>query len=121
MKRTPIRRVSKKRAAELREYYPLRKAYLEAHPYCQIWLAKHGVSEKDVVGGVALVNVCNPGRFNVCIWRHVQVPLATDIHHTNGRNGWRLNRVEWWLSACRVEHEWVKANQSEARKIGVLK
>lgn len=36
MKRTPIRRVSKKRAAQLRVYSKLRKDFLEKNPVCQL-------------------------------------------------------------------------------------
>ena len=36
MKKTPLRRVSKKRQKELREYSKLRKAYLSEHPTCEV-------------------------------------------------------------------------------------
>lgn len=36
MKRTPIRRVSKKRAKQNAEYMKLRKKYLEDHTVCQV-------------------------------------------------------------------------------------
>jgi hypothetical protein len=34
MKRTPLKKVSTKRAKELREYAKLRKVFLSAHPFC---------------------------------------------------------------------------------------
>lgn len=35
MKKTPLRRVSKKRAKELTQYFKLRKDFLEKNPVCQ--------------------------------------------------------------------------------------
>lgn len=37
MKRTPLRKVSKKRAKENREYLKLRAEFLKARPYCEIF------------------------------------------------------------------------------------
>ena len=36
IRRTPIRKVSKKRAAQLREYSKLRKVFMEHHPICEV-------------------------------------------------------------------------------------
>ena len=36
MKRTPLRRISKKRQEQLKEYSKLRKAYLEENPVCEV-------------------------------------------------------------------------------------
>jgi len=36
MKRTPLRRVSKKRRTQLKVYSVLRKEYLLAHPICEV-------------------------------------------------------------------------------------
>lgn len=37
LKRCPIRKVSKKRAKQLREYSKLRKEFLAKHPHCEIF------------------------------------------------------------------------------------
>lgn len=44
----------------------------------------------------------------------------TEAHHTRGRNGNLIsdNRYIKWL--CRKHHNWVHANPSEARKLGLL-
>lgn len=84
MKRTPLKRVSSKRSKELREYAKLRKAYLEAHPYCEVFLADFGVKYKG---------------------KPLDMPLATDIHHRKGRWGRRLNDTEYWLAVCRASHK----------------
>jgi hypothetical protein len=39
MKRSPLRRVSKKQAALLRQYSKLRKEYLAKHPWCEARVA----------------------------------------------------------------------------------
>ena len=36
MKKSPLRKVSKKRAKEIREYSILRKAFLEDAPFCEV-------------------------------------------------------------------------------------
>jgi hypothetical protein len=64
MKRTPLKRVSTKRSKELKEYAKLRKAYLEAHPYCEVYLAENGLKYEG---------------------KPIDAPLATDIHHRRGR------------------------------------
>lgn len=38
LRRTRIRAISSKRAAQLREYAKRRKAFLEAHPYCAVFV-----------------------------------------------------------------------------------
>lgn len=114
MKRTPIRRVSKKRAQENRIYAKRRLIFLAAHPYCQIWLLKMGKTESDVVDGMVEVEDGMRSRL-------ITVPPATEVHHMNSRHGWRLLDETEWLAVCRGQHEWVKSNQSAARELGVLK
>ena len=48
MKRTPLRKVSKKMASKLHEYRKLRLAFLQEHKYCQIALDCCTVSATDV-------------------------------------------------------------------------
>ncbi len=116
MKRTKIRRVSSKRSTQLREYSKLRKAFLEAHPWCQWWLQEHGLSESDVdrYGWTDLYDPCGN-------WMaKTKVPSSCEIHHMNGRFGSRLNKTEWWLAVSREGHEWVHNNPKEARLRGYL-
>lgn len=40
MKRTPIRRVSKQRAKDMKTYSQLRKQFLAAHPFCAVYPSK---------------------------------------------------------------------------------
>ena len=41
---------------------------------------------------------------------------ATEIHHTNHREGERLNDTEYWLAVSREGHEWIHRNTKEARE-----
>lgn len=114
LRRTPLRKVSSKRSRELREYSKKRKAFLEAHPWCQVTLARFGCDERMVI--------TNGGIFKVCgdIVGTVHVPRSCDIHHKAGRTGWRLNDESQWLAVSREAHEWIHANPSEARRRGWL-
>jgi hypothetical protein len=99
MKRTPLKRVSTKRSKELKEYSKLRKAYLEAHPYCEVYMAEYGLEYK---GGP------------------VDAPKATDIHHRRGRWGSRLNDTRYWLAVCRAMHEDIHNDPKWAYEQGYL-
>ena len=46
--------------------------------------------------------------------------LATEIHHTNGRENERLLDREYWLAVSREGHQWIHANPIEAREKGWL-
>lgn len=45
---------------------------------------------------------------------------ATEIHHTNKRNGARLNDVRYWLAVSRDGHLWIHDHPKEAREAGWL-
>lgn len=47
-------------------------------------------------------------------------PRSCDIHHKNGRTGWRLNDESQWMAVSREAHIWLHAHPSEARKRGYL-
>ena len=98
MKRTPLKRVSSKRSKELREYAKLRKAFLEAHPYCQVWI------QEAIINGTSRNNP----------------PLSTDIHHVRGRWGKRLNDITNWLAVCRESHHRIHSNPAWAYERGYL-
>lgn len=115
--RKPIRRVSKKRAAQLRDYSKLRKIFLEEHPWCQWWLAEHGFEEKDVkVGPDGIGWVVGPAPLR----NQVQVPHSVEIHHRNKRFGSRLNDKDYWLAVSREGHLWIENNKGKAREKGYL-
>lgn len=88
--RKPLRTHSLKRQKQEKEYSSLRKDFLEEHPYCQIAI---------------------PG---ICAHR------STEIHHTNDRNGDKLNDVTYWLAVDRACHNWVHLHPKQARALGYL-
>lgn len=116
VRRTPLKRVSAKRAKEGRIYAERRKLFLAAHPWCQIWLAENGVEEKDVLRhGIAYVR--HP------ILTHIstpeQAPRSTEIHHRLKRGKNYLNEASW-MAVSREMHEKVEQNKSWARQRGYL-
>jgi hypothetical protein len=50
----------------------------------------------------------------------VTVPRATQIHHRNKKHGKRLVDVRWFLAVSAAEHDWIEANKSQARELGLL-
>lgn len=45
---------------------------------------------------------------------------ATEVHHTNKRNGQRLNDQKYWLAVTREGHDWIHAHPKEAKEAGWL-
>lgn len=116
MRRAPIRRVSKKRSSALGVYAKLRKLYLLAHPWCQIYMKRCGIDEAVVKAH----NGVYPEVDSNGITHWIRVPFATTIHHTKKPKQTYLNDVATWLSGSWVQHEWVENNKAEARKLGLL-
>jgi len=91
LKRTPLKRVSKRRAGELRHYSKARAVFLAAHPFC----------------------LC-------CNARNLNTRKATDIHHKAGRNHAMLNDEAHWLPVCRDCHDTIHRHPAWARAMGFL-
>lgn len=112
-RRGGVRKVSLKRAKQLEVYRVKRKAFLLAHPYCQIWLKRNGLTEED--------RALWGGRF----WHKESMtvlcaPRSEEIHHRAGRIGAKLLDEKDWLAASRPEHEWCHRSPREARALGLL-
>ena len=45
--------------------------------------------------------------------------LAVEIHHKKGRIGELLNNREFFLSVCRMCHNWIESNPNEAKEKGL--
>lgn len=118
IKRTkPLRRVSKKRAKQLREYAKLRIDYLAAHPICEVWLRLNGWQEIHIavwsrVGG-------GPHVFAEELFR-VGAPRAIEIHHMNKRRAAMILNTSYWLAVSRENHERIENNKAWARREGFL-
>lgn len=116
IRRTRLRKVSKKRAVQLKQYSADRKEYLQKHPFCQIYMRRFGLDEAEVMKNNGVYKEVTTG--GQVHW--IRVPWAQDIHHTRGRVGALLLLQEYWMSASRDMHEWAHNNPTEARRIGVL-
>lgn len=119
-RRTPMKRVSKRREKEGAEYAKLRKQFLAQHPYCQLWLAEHEWTEEEAV---EMNGEYEDHRFDMQTggfltkWR--KIPLSTDIHHKAKRGKNYLN-TDTWMAVCRTAHQRIHANPSWAREKGYL-
>lgn len=116
LKRTPLRKVSKKRAKDSRIYSAKRKAFLEAHPWCHVWLLETGYSlphPKEIRPSFFMIGKTTIGPTDIC-------PYATDIHHTKGRTGTNYLDETTWLAVSREMHERIHNNPSWARERGYL-
>lgn len=93
--------VSKKRSSALKEYYKLRKEFLERNSICQVWIAEniHVIFENQN-------------------WLDL-APRSTEIHHRKGR-GKYLNEVKFWLAVCRESHDRIHKDPAWAYQRGYL-
>lgn len=91
LRRTPLRRCSKKHSAELAKYYELRSSFLAENTLCEGFKVGTAGCEGD----------------------------ATEVHHTLGR-GKHLNDVDSYLALCRHCHVWCHSHPSQARARGWL-
>ena len=114
MRRTTLRRISARRLEETSLYHYRRKQFLLAHPYCQVWLAEHGVDEATAIHDFGFIRLDGPsGPATV-------VPLSTEIHHQNKRRGADLLDQQFWMAVSRDGHEQIEANKAWARAQGYL-
>ncbi len=92
MKRTPLKKMGKDKARETRKYWPLRRQFLEANPYCEF-----------------------PDRGSPsCINR------SNQIHHMKGQN-WRImNDTTWWMGVCIECHAYIESHKNEMREKGII-
>jgi hypothetical protein len=121
LRRTALRRVSKKRAKQLREYSTRRERYLRAHPICEVWCSENRFrwindrtyEQGGLDGNLRILDASQ-------LFGAYRAPVATEIHHTNGRTGDRLTDESFWLAVCRQSHEWIHGNPKKSRSLGFL-
>lgn len=46
--------------------------------------------------------------------------MSKDVHHTRGRAGGLLMKVEYWMAVCRKCHDEIHAYKAWARTMGFL-
>ncbi len=94
MKRTPLRKVSAKRAAEAKEYSKLRTKFLAEHRLCQACIILHPVA-------------------------NIQA-RSVDVHHRFGRAGSNFLDISTWSAVCRDCHDELHAAPNKARELGFI-
>lgn len=117
LRRTPLRRVSKKRAQQLREYSAARKVFLAAHPICEVWCAENGFEWfDDRQYESAIGTVLTPEEL-VMEWR---APAAVECHHKAGRTGPNFLDQSTWLAVSQEAHRRIHDRPGQARAKGWL-
>lgn len=109
---TPLRRISLRRSQELAIYWPRRELFLARHPYCQLWLAEHGMAEAEASAFEGWVIV--GGR----LWR---VPRSRQVHHRDKRRGNRLLDETEWMAISPAGHDRLENHKTWARASGYLR
>lgn len=112
IRRTPLRRVSTKRAAQLKVYAKKRKAYLEAHPFCEV--------QQQLAYTVTRESAQLAERIFGAFQLRKAPIQATDIHHKAGRVGEKLNDERYFMAVSRQAHDWIHSHGKEARARGWL-
>jgi len=90
MRRTKLRKVSKKRQVDSIQYFVLRKKYMSRHRYCELC---------DSTLGLPVA--------------------ATDLHHKRGRGKYYLD-VSTFCALCRPCHTYIHEHPDWARANGWL-
>ena len=95
-RKTPLRKQSKRRQEESKEYMRKRSAFLAAHPLCEVWLYCFGLS--------------------------FDCPQSTEIHHKccgKNRKATYL-RKDTWMAVSAWGHDFIHKNPKLAYERGWL-
>ena len=111
----PIPRVTKKRRGKNAEYARRRKAFLVAHPFCQVFIKEHQTHDESEAAVILRDGWLFVGRTH-----QMQCPKATEIHHTKKPKAKYLNDETTWLAVCREMHDKIESNKAWAREKGYL-
>lgn len=116
-RKTPLRRQSKRRQSEYKEYMRKRDAFLIKNPICQLWLTEN---EWESSGN----GIYFHEKWGHLTYSDVQVvfgaPRSTEIHHKNGRNGKNYLDESTWMALSHEAHMRIENNKSWARANGYL-
>ena len=113
-RKAPLRNFSEFLKSDAESYKVSRLRFLSEHPYCQLWLSEHGVSEEVAIQSQGHIRLREPDG------PLVPVPLATEIHHTNKRRADRLLDSRYWMAVSAEAHQKIEANKDWARVMGYL-
>jgi hypothetical protein len=120
-RRKPIRKVSKRRAAAMVEYRRRRIAFLEKHPFCQVWIMETLECDEELTPYEAEAFILKKNGIFYLNGSLIFAPRSTDIHHTKKPKATYLNDESTWLAVCREMHDKIENNKSWAREKGYLK
>lgn len=117
LKRTPIRRISKKRAKQVRQYSKERAEYLAANPICEVWLKENGwVKTAPMTYRMETAEFVNVASAEAML--AIGAPASDQVHHRAKRRGAMLNDKRFFLAVCDENHKRIEANLSWARAKG---
>lgn len=111
-RKKPIRRVSKKRAADMKKYSALRKQFLADRPLCDVWCAENGWIWHS------------PGHYEHPPFRAIYPAehlLATtadrseEVHH-RARRGKNYLNTDTWLAVSSRNHKRIEGQSTYAGK-----
>jgi hypothetical protein len=95
MKKTPLRRISKARAADYRLYLKERDDFLAQNQFCEFPAS----DEIPFIG----------------CFEH-----SSQVHHAAGRRGTFLRDQKHWWPLCTYHHTWVHSHMKQARKMKLI-
>lgn len=101
LRRTPLRRVSKRHGKALREYFKVRAEYLAEHPECE--------------AGPLIAKAPLPDFYirPTCMGR------SNQVHHM-ARRGPNLCKKETFCACCADCHRWIETHAQKSRELGLL-
>lgn len=108
-RKTPLRRMSKRRQGEYKEYMKLREQFLMDNPVCQVWLSEHaliGTHDFEAIAAAVIFGA----------------PQSTEIHHKccgKNRKATYL-RPDTWMAVSKQGHRFIHDNPKLAYERGWL-
>lgn len=118
-RKTPLRRMGKRRQGEYKEYMRKRAIFFEKHPICQLWCDENNWADNgdgtytDLIHGQETYDAEKLMKW----WR---APESNSLHHKNGRNGKNYLDESTWMACSAANHARIEANKSWARANGYL-
>jgi hypothetical protein len=118
----PIPRISKKRAAQVRQYRKAADEYLRENPICEVWLKENGWQKikGDHAGIWYAHEKTGMWGFKPSELIALGAPPSVEVHHVNKRRGDRLTDKRHFLAVCRANHDRIENNKGWAREQGYL-
>lgn len=114
--RKSVPQVSERERQRREDYRKARAAYLRDCPYCEVCVEINNLNGKPMESW----NPNSPPE-PLTVWTLPKKEHdATDIHHVRGRAGPLLTDRRFFKSVCREAHNWIHANPSLARALGLL-